>query len=149
MGLGFLLGLSPSGKSLTSKTDSNRASRGNSLMSREVNYMAELPFKQDTHFEKGAVTKKVFHYGNGFLFEEVPHKNHIILYYNSERKNFYFKGNFLEKDDLSEFKGTMHFKKDDQCLGDIKIIKLDDDKLQFFLDGVEHDKPSKVMMVFL
>lgn len=111
--------------------------------------MAELPFKQDTHYEQGTVTKKVFHYGNGYLFEEIPHKNYIILYYNSERKNFYFKGNFLEKDDLSEFKGTMHFKKDDQVLGDIRIIKLDDDKLQFFLDGVEHDKPSKVMMVFL
>lgn len=109
----------------------------------------ELPFKKEEHFSKGSIEKRVFHYGNGLLYEETPHRSNIVLYYNSERKNFYFKGNFIEKDDLSEFKGTMHFKKDDKVLGDIRILKLEDERLQFYLDGVEHDKPSKVMMVYI
>lgn len=111
--------------------------------------MAELPFKREIHYEKGTILKKMFHYGNGLVYEESQHKKDIILYYNSERKNFYFKGNFLEKDDLSEFKGTMHFKKDDKIIGKIRILKLEDEKLQFFLDGVEYEKPSKVKIQFI
>jgi hypothetical protein len=109
--------------------------------------MAELPFKKEVHYEKGTILKKMFHHGNGLVYEETPKKKDIILYYNSERKNFYFKGNFLEKDDLSEFKGTMHFKKDDKVIGTIRILKLEDKKLKFFLDGQEHEKPSKVMLL--
>lgn len=38
----------------------------------------------------------------------------------------------------------MHFKKDDGKIGDIHVKVNEDHKVKFTLDGVEHEKPSKV-----
>ena len=106
--------------------------------------MEELPFKKEQHYDEGKWLKNVFHFANGILYEEVPNRDYTILFYNSERKNFYFKGHFLEKNDISRFVGTMHFKKDDEKIGDIKVKVKKQKRVRFVLDDVKHDKPSKV-----
>ena len=116
------------------------------LINREVNYLEELPYKKEFYYEYGKWIKSIFHFANGIIYEEVPNRKYDILYYNSERKNFYFKGNFLEKNDISLFQGTMHFKKDDSRIGDIKIKVKNEQKVKFVLDGVKFDKPSKVIL---
>ena len=109
-----------------------------------MNYLSELPFKKEFHYDMGKWTKSVYHFANGILYEELPNRDYVILFYNSERKNFYFKGNFLEKNDISRFEGTMHFKKDDVKIGDIQVKCKNENKVKFILDGVKHEKPSKV-----
>lgn len=106
--------------------------------------MDELPFKKEYHYEMGKWIKNVYHFGNGILYEEIAGRDYIILFYNSERKNFYFKGNFLEKNDIAAFEGTMHFKKDDKTIGNMKINVKEEFNVELTLDGVKHIKPSKV-----
>jgi hypothetical protein len=111
--------------------------------------LSELPFKKEFHYDKGKLIKSVYHFANGILYEEIPNRDYVILFYNSERKNFYFKGNFIEKNDISRFQGTMHFKKDDVKIGDIKVKCKNENKVKFTLDGVKHEKPSKVRNFFI
>lgn len=108
--------------------------------------MEELPFKKEYHYDEGKWIKSIYHFANGILYEELPNRDYTILFYNSERKNFYFKGNFLEKNDISRFEGTMHFKKDDVKIGNIKVKVKKQNKVKFILDDVKHDKPSKVKL---
>lgn len=118
------------------------------LIPREVNFLEDLPYKKEQHYDHGKWLKSVYHFANGILYEENPLKQNVILFYNSERKNFYFKGNFQEKYDISDFAGSMHFKKDDQKIGDIKIQVKDEYKVKFILDAVIYEKPSKVSYIF-
>ena len=113
---------------------------------REVNYLADLPYKKEFHYKEGKWIKSVYHFANGILYEDLPEREYTMLYYNSERKNFYFKGHFTEKNDISQFTGTMHFKKDDEKLGNVVITVNDDHKVKFVLDDVVHEKPSKVSL---
>ena len=120
------------------------ASKKIKLIYREVNYLADLPFKKEYHYQEGKWIKSVYHFANGILYEDLPNRDYTLLFYNSERKNFYFKGKFAEKGDIALFNGTMHFKKDDVSIGDIVVKVKDEHRVKFVLDEVTHDKPSKV-----